>query len=291
MKRTRTLLSLLLTLIAALCTAPYAQAQVPTIANGGFETWTNAGGVELPTGWNTSEEWNMGCSPATAVKSTDKSDGTYALKLETSFCAQIGSAHEGSASAWVAVSTRPDSLKFKYKATFSGADTARVTVDLLSGTTIVGRGVYYIRNTQSTYKQVSVPISKISNTAPVNAYIYIASDGFMSPTIGNKLWVDDLKFAKTIPASVQTQAGIVSEVTSYPSPVAGTLHLSFRLAQPSQLNFRLYDMKGALLSETAGRFEAGTQTHSIDMSLLPRGLYLCSIQAPDGSRVTQKIVK
>lgn len=291
MKRTRTLFSLLPSFIAVLCLTARAQAQVPTIPNGGFDTWTTAGSVEKPTDWSTSEEWNMGCSPSTAAKSTDKSDGTYALRVETSFCAQIGAAHEGSASTWVTTSTLPDSLKFKYKSTFSGPDTARVTIDFMNGTTTVARGVYHIRNTQSTFKQVSIPITKLSNTAPVNAYIYIASDGFMSPTIGNKVWVDDMKFAKKVPTSIETQDGIVSEVNSYPSPVINDMHVNFRLAQSTELSFRLYDLRGSLLTESRGQFAAGTHTQIINMTTLPSGLYLCTIQAADGSKVVRKVIK
>lgn len=290
MKRTTTLLFTIASFASVLFGAA-AGAQTPTIPNAGFENWSNAGGAEIPTGWSTSEQWGMGCAPVTAAKTTDKSDGTYALKLETSFCSGIGAAHEGSASTNMAISTRPDSLKFKYKATFSGPDTARISVDLMNGITKVGYGVFNIRSTQGTYKQVSIPISKISNTAPNAAYITIASDGFYTPTIGNKLWVDDLKFVMKSTTAVATLPDIMTELTCYPDPVTGPLNLAFTLAQASELSIQLYDLRGVLQSESNAYFPAGVHTQVIDMGTLPQGIYLCSIQSPGRGKVVRRIIK
>src|SRR3954471_7219531 len=76
MKRLRLLTPILFCFIAF---HGYGQA----LPNGSFETWKAALGVDLPQGWFTSSATVPGSDQYPVIRTDDKQDGQYAIRLQT----------------------------------------------------------------------------------------------------------------------------------------------------------------------------------------------------------------
>lgn len=287
MKRTITSFGIIQTIIAVcFTTLSYAQP----IQNGGFETWQTTAGVEKPTGWTISDAAGLGCNRPTSIKTTDKAEGSFAIMLESAFCANAGGVHEGFAFLNGTTTAKPDSLKFKYKSTFSGTDSASIKVTFNNGQTVVGTGAFYIKATQTTYKQISIPITYTGN--PDKMTIFLSSDGISNPTDGNRIWVDDLKFAnKGTGVSVGNIFKGINEFSCYPVPMGDILNVNLNLKEASAARITLCDVTGRMLIAEDVVFNQGDQVHVLNTSSLNRGTYLCTLQLANGEKMTRRIVR
>lgn len=286
MKRTITTIFML---TAALCSHT-TKAQI-TIPNAGFENWQMLSTVEVPTGWNVSDAAGLGCAVPTSVKTTDKAEGNFGIMLESAFCVNAGAVHEGFATISINTTNKPDSFKFKFKSLYNGMDSASVKATFYNGTTIVGNGAYYIKTTQNTYKDVSVPITYTGT--PTKVVIFLSSDGISMPTSGNRVWVDDLKFAnKTANTSTASIAGgVMSSVTCYPVPANDVLHVEMNMTESMGATVTLCDMSGKVISREAIQTHRGKQVHTLNTATLQSGMYLCAVYLDNGEKIINRILK
>jgi hypothetical protein len=79
-------------------------------------------------------------------------------------------------------------------------------------------------------------------------------------------------------------------LTAYPNPFNPSTMLSFSLPVPSQVNIRVFDITGRLVTTLANsRFFAGTHAVQFDGSALASGVYIARIES-EPFHVTQKLV-
>ncbi len=287
MKKTATSLCLI---IFTVCLKPSVIAQ--SIPNGDFETWTTISGVETPdSGWTISDDAPLGCSPYSSIKTTDRASGSYAILLETNNCTNFGGIHEGWADLNLSTSAKPDSLKFKYKATRAGMDTAMVLVSVYDHFTPIGDAVYYINSSQSTYKEVSIPIQYYYPINTTSIDIFLSSDVGWNQAIGNRLLIDDLEFV-SIPTSVgNSYNNNLKRLSCSPIPATSSLNVSFGLTSSSDVKIILLNMIGSVMHTSYSHYEAGNHSIPVDISSMPAGMYLCEVQLSDGEKTIERIIK
>ncbi len=103
---------------------------------------------------------------------------------------------------------------------------------------------------------------------------------------GNTLYIDNVRLE--VPASV-SEVENVSAVSVFPSPARTSAQLRFRLSKTAELNIRLTDATGRMVTDVAMRdFEAGTQQLQIETAGLAAGLYYLSING-SGINVTKPL--
>lgn len=189
----------------------------------------------------------------------------------------------------MAVTNKPDSLRFWYKSARTGNDSARVTVDFYQNQTRVGGGVGFILTSQSTYKRMSFPLT-YSGPLPDMAVVFLSSDGFTSPVSGNRLWIDDVAFV-TRSTGIATAPGIMSRLSCYPLPAGPALHIGLRVSQGISGRIMLSDLSGRRLISADAFFNAGDNVQLLDTAPLASGIYQCTVQLSNGERQTCKVIK
>ena len=63
-----------------------------------------------------------------------------------------------------------------------------------------------------------------------------------------------------------------------------TIEITFNLTKTNNINFELYDLTGKMVSAQKGVFQTGQGTLSLDISHLPKNLYICHIQSEELNR-------
>ncbi|MEL6611479.1 MAG: T9SS type A sorting domain-containing protein [Bacteroidota bacterium] len=83
----------------------------------------------------------------------------------------------------------------------------------------------------------------------------------------------------------------VLDLDAYPNPVVSSATLRFTLPEAGDIDLRVYDLLGRVVTEVAsGTHEAGAHTAQFDASALPSGVYLVRLQTPQGN-VTQRLTR
>lgn len=165
-----------------------------------------------------------------------------------------------------------------------GADAANISVRAVleeaaqnNTDSIVGTGSFVIPQLQTTYTQVSVPITYINATVvPDKIYILCASStpntAIYTPTDSSILWVDDINL---VGANGVAQMPLAQVVRLFPNPATGVVNISTSIASPLSIIF--YGMNGQI---------AATKTlkgnSSFDLTFLPSGTYAYEVKDEQG---------
>jgi hypothetical protein len=76
------------------------------------------------------------------------------------------------------------------------------------------------------------------------------------------------------------------DITIYPNPVDGMLHINYYSENEGKVMIRLYDPTGRKVIDKEFSYESGINTYTLDLSPYFRGLYLIEIY--DGSQHVMK---
>jgi hypothetical protein len=75
-----------------------------------------------------------------------------------------------------------------------------------------------------------------------------------------------------------------------PNPAGNTVNLSFYLPKTAAVEFKILDLKGAVVLQSGSHFDAGLNLHSINIEKLSKGAYILQLNA-DGVQRTKKLEK
>ena len=175
------------------------------INNSGLENWQTMGSIQVPDSFYTFDQIIF-IGAATTMQTSDAHSGQYAALLQTqagpsttNFEGQLnyGDFTLGSTNyfrGWP-FSSRPDKLKFWYKFSNSGSDTALAFIGLSKWTgsfNFIGIGTIAITSDASTYTLAEVPITYTSSVIPDTILIGFVSSSNNNPTPGTQLYIDDI---------------------------------------------------------------------------------------------------
>lgn len=300
-----------LALAASLFSATQTLAQ--TIPNGGFETWTQRGLVEIPQSWLTTDDVlsaQLGGNPLplstnTVIKSTDKRTGNFAARLQTqNFLGQVVVPGllvlgprlnlDSDFPGGVPFTARPARFQMYYKLTglAAAADSAYVQVALtrtVNGTAQPVAGAEQVLTPQTGYTLLDLPLTYVSGGFPDSLRLVVASGVAENITAGTLLTVDDLAFTGTV-ASTQ-DAALAAALNIFPNPSTNgvfTVAASGRETDLTNATLTVRNMLGSVvLRQPAGR--AG-RARTLDLQAQPAGIYTLRLDTPSGF-VVQKLVK
>ncbi|MES2619239.1 MAG: PCMD domain-containing protein [Bacteroidota bacterium] len=197
-------------LLSLLFCIQFSNAQ-NAIPNPGFETWNPNPNYDDPASWGTINGLTYFLGVRTVTKTTDKHNGSFAMKLESKAVILQGTAPGiaatgtintgGFIEGGVVYTRRPISMTGWYKYTPSGADTASIEATLSKWNTNtqtrdeVGKAVFTQNQTVGTYTQFNVNFTYSSALTPDTLVMILltSSQGNTSP-VGSILFVDDLAF-------------------------------------------------------------------------------------------------
>lgn len=268
-------------LIAAIAVYALGFAQIP---NAGFENWTSTGSYEDPDGWATMNFISVSNGHTSCEKSTDSHSGSYALKVTNN--TSLGQMQGGwgiVASGGLdfpfkpafAVSGHPTTLGGWYKFNPLSGDTGMVMVVLFYQGSVVSQSSTALPAATS-WTQFSHTIDNYNNADSATLLFFaFRSNGPNDPPNGNSsLWVDDITFGGStgIGSSEST-----AQMVLYPNPAQGQVTFK-HLPIGAQLN--LINMLGEVVLET----KTETTTHTLDVSSMPKGMYL--VQVKNGATIT-----
>lgn len=319
-----TLLALAATAVSLLSTAT-ASAQVATVANGTFETWTTRTNLEVPASWTTVDEaiesnflFGLLYSSITTSKDPGSRSGAFAAKMETKadpLSALIGGPVPGgvvlgSASVDDALeiiddrnigaigglpfTARAANMQFYHKLTGPSAltDSAYALVSLtrtVNGAVQIVASGSALLTPATAYTLNTVSLTYRSSLVPDSIHIGFISGIGAVRNAGTILTIDDVTMNGVV-ASTQNPV-LAAALTVYPNPsVSG----EFRLASPSlpavaTAPYRVTDATGRVVRSAAAAPVGLAAGRPLELKGLPAGVYLLNLSTPEGP-LTRKLM-
>lgn len=90
---------------------------------------------------------------------------------------------------------------------------------------------------------------------------------------------------------INDSAAPFDDLRIYPNPVAASTTISLIVKQPVSIRWRITTVTGQTQSEQTTLLAAGPNEIQIDCSNWTRGVYLLTVDSPDGIRIVRKIIK
>lgn len=288
-------------LIVALVALFFSNANAQdTLANSGFEIWTNQGTYEDLADWNTLNPLSSALGVYTATKTTgaEAHSGSYGLKLQSK--SLLGTIRPGvlttgtinvansTIGGGVAISSRPLYLNGWYQYWPAGADTALFSITLTKwdatgdSQIVVGSGSFTQMDRITSWSQFSVTIDYNTTDVPDTALIIITSGSDVASTINSALLLDDVDFANTAVGIISPSN--IEPLSIYPNPANGFVLLNSASSQ----HFNLFSLEGKLVLST----DLIEGLNRIDLEGISKGLYVVStIDAKGNARYGKLLVE
>lgn len=277
-------------LIALLAISSATFAQIP---NNGFEDWSNPSGASYqnPTGWGTSNEVGAQLpSPFVNVtkETTDVGAGASSIKLETvniiitnvagvALTGVINYQTTLNFSGGFPYTSRPGSLTGKMKYLPAAAtDSSFIYAVLFKWNSAQNKRdtiaiATLITGAANNWTNFGAALNYSLPDNPDSALILISSSKGFLGSAGSKLWVDDLAFQY----SAGTEDIYNNNITVFPNPAQNVLYLNAIPGQYRQA--AIYNYAGMLIMNHT------VQGNALDISALPNGTYILSVNETDGS--------
>jgi hypothetical protein len=278
------LLCVSILLFAALSSHGFAQ----NVPNGGFENWTNGN----PDGWFAN---NMTGLAVPVTKSATGHSGSASLRGEVvsmSVAAAIPYAptlQSGTTANGFSWTQRSASFTAYYQFTSVAGkgDRLAFNVILVKGTVasgaVVASAAATISSNATSWTQLSIPFTYVSNDAPTTCYIQMLTIGpteNASPTIGTFFLVDDLNLSGTAPATAVENPGLSTPTSfaleqNYPNPFNPSTKINFSVAQPGYVALKVYTLLGTEVATLVNE-QKGVGSFSVNWNAtgLPSGMYM-----------------
>lgn len=273
-------------LFLAIAVYTFGIAQIP---NAGFENWSSAGSYEDPNGWATMNFISVSNGHTSCEKSNDKHSGNYSLKVtnNTSLSQMQGGWGIVATASFdfpfkpaFAVSGNPTSLGGWYKFAAQGGDSGLVMTVLFYQGAVVSQSSVELPPVAN-WSQFSYTLEPYSNadSATILFFAFRTNSPNDPPNGNSSLWVDDISFGGT--TSIESAAAS-KQMVVYPNPAQAQVTVNH---VPVGAQIKLINMLGEVVSEV----KTESTTHTLDVSILPKGLYL--LQVKNGVAITtQRLV-
>jgi hypothetical protein len=267
-----------------------------TIANGGFESWTNfpAQAYNEPNDWNTPNPQLSALSTITVnLDSSIVHAGKYSCKLTTLYVAAITSNVPGtittgvipsaegqSISGGVPVHSRIMSVSGYYQYVPAGADSGGANISLVKNGVVIGTGSFDFMDTVKTWTPFAFNVNYTSDSIPDTSLLTFVSS-INNGVKNSSLWLDDLKYSYT---TVGIHEVPTSQFAVYPNPAGHEINIDNQTMQANTLN--LTSTTGQLIKVI--KLHAGLNT--VDVSTLADGVYILSGVGVNGGSYSSSVV-
>lgn len=284
-------------LIAIVALTFQLKAQINSIPNAGFESWTSMGSYEVPNDWGNLNASTASSSVYTVVKASPGSPGNHYIKITTKNVGGVitpGIIVSGvldpvtrKAVSGFPFNQQVKNLKGKYQYMGYGTDVATFDAWLTRWNNVLMR-----RDTVATlhhntsgmlhvWTPFSFPFTYTSTELPDTAIIYISSSS-SNPVLSSFIWLDDLGFEGTVTAA--NGKVINSTANIYPCPASDQVTIDFTSKGAYSSPLKLVDSRGKAVVQSVVNVSAGFNSLNLGLqehNLLP-GLYYVQLQTPEG---------
>lgn len=292
MKSFQKIITVFMVLIAMAATA---FAQIP---NAGFETWTNASGYNVPTGWDNLNTMTAANAIYTCTKGTPGSPGTSYIKLVSKNVAGMGVMPGMAVSGMMDMATlqpmsgfaytqRPTALTGKWQHMASGADEGHILIeftrwDAAMGMRMpVGSATRMLGGMVMAWTNFSIPIVYTSTEMPDSCTITLSASG-TTPVAGSYLYVDALAFTGvTVATERLTETG---DFRIFPNPATNFINIDKTAIIGKITTASILDIQGRTLQNLNTET---TNWANIEVAQLPQGNYFIKITTEKGVIIQQ----
>jgi hypothetical protein len=280
--------------LSIICCILFTQlfAQIPS---GDFETWNSSGAYMQPNGWVSTNEYSSG--PFYAITRDTShfppSIGTYSIKLENNpsagFPAAGGACKTGDtllgSQGLFPITGHPTSLTGYYRFIPQNGDTMTIRVKLfLNGSEVaVATGHSTVAEPAWVSFVLSIPAYASADSAEIllSAFNIDTSSTAPYPQGNSVLYVDNLNFDDLI-TGVNTISS--TGISIYPNPASDQLFV-LTGDNTTYLRLELMDQLGKIMLSADI-----TNNGSIDISMLPAGIYQVCIRNNQQVLTSKKLV-
>lgn len=281
----------------------FTVSKAQTIPNSSFESWTNMGSYNNPSGWATMNNSTSSSSIYTATKGTPGNVGSAYLKLTSK---TIGS----SVVNGVAVSgeidslsmepksgfpfaQRPTSLTGKWQHMIYGSSQGSIEIILtrwdstMKMRMTVGSGKVTLSGMAMSWASFSVPINYTESANPDSCIIFMKSSG-ATPTNLDYLWIDNLAFTG-LSTGFQNNKNLITNLVVFPVPTQDKLMISLSSNENRNVQLEVIDFNGKIILFKNINIHSGDIEHELNISTLSTGSYLLKVST-DNSTETKKFI-
>lgn len=284
----------------------YAAKAQDTIANPGFENWTNnpSPAYDEPNSWHTLNPYTSAIGAVMAYKGigSDAHTGNNGIKLiskpvlnsPTASLVTTGTVNvaQQSVDGGIPINSRPVSLNGWFKYSPVGGDTATFAITLTkwNGTSrvLVGQGGVQVDTAVSVFTNFSVPVNYLTADVPDTVQILFVSSTQNAAHANTILVLDDISydFATGIAESP------VAETSLFPNPAEDMATLKFNVDNNQTININLYNTLGQQVRNIyTGNTGKGTNQVQFSTAGLPSGMYIVKLNIGTKTVTRQLVVK
>lgn len=191
---------LLISILLGTTQLTFAQA----LPNGGFENWNSMPYDNLDMYQGSNPESLMKIGQSNCIKTTDKQNGSFAVRLETKSSASdtvfgyFVNGDPDNGSGGMPYSQSPTTINGYYKCGIQAGDTALLLVVFKSAGAIISQDIFHFTGTQNSYTAFTFNLNTLSVTPDSVIIGAASSNAFVNDGIpGSFLQLDNLSFGGT----------------------------------------------------------------------------------------------
>lgn len=282
------------TLLSAIIFSTCAIAQIP---NAGFETWMNMGSYTMPDQWDNLNAMTSSMSTYTCMQGTPGNPGTSYLKLVSKSVMGMGVMPGVAVSGTLDMtdmmnikpksgfpfSSRPAQLTGSWQYMAMGSDAGFVSVLLTKWNSTMNMRDTVATSYQSlsgmamSWATFTMNLTYMSTSYPDSAIIFLSSSNVASPVANSYLYVDNLAFAGSVPTAVNNITSTTIAASIYPNPATNFTNVSFSSIVSGGVNIKVADLNGRTWRTINENSNSGRNTYLLNISEIPKGIYLVNI--------------
>jgi len=259
--------------------------EVTPVINNDFEDW-NVRTIEKPEGFLTSLLFDITTNPLSVEKTTDATDGNFAVKLTNVLTSDndtiVAGITNGSSIDWppaggLPLSVIPDSISYDIKLNRlvgGNEDAAWVGFIFKQNGNILHTSdrTYDSSTTGFIHENIIMNFNQYPQINQADSLVFFAWNAYIP---GSTMIIDNIY--------LHSQSSAISDLTferliAFPNPANDILHLRFYALKPENVNIRIFDMKGRQLIHKKLSNIQGQKDLTIDVSQLPHGNYIYSVE-------------
>ena len=287
---------LICTYIALMFIISISKAQ--TIPNAGFETWTTVNGYNVPSQWGYS-------SVFTTSKGTPGNPGSSYLKLTSKTVGPgvtNGIAVSGTIDSTTMIPTsgfafgsRPQTFKGNWQHMIYGSTQGSINVTLTKWNTgtsskdVIATATQTLSGMAMSWAPFIITFNYLSTDLPDTCLIVLMASGNV-PTDQDYLWVDNLSFSGSVPATgIENSGPILTDFSVFPNPGSKKLTLAITASSSQKTTIELTDLNGKVILSQNSEIIQGETRHTMDIPGIAKGTYIIRVITPMGNE-SKKIV-
>ncbi len=271
--------------------------EVTPMINHDFENW-DMHQVEFPEGYLTSLIFDITTTPLSVEKTTDATDGNFAVKLTNVLTSDndtiVAGITNGTTIDWppaggLPLTEIPDSISYDIKihrVTGGSDDEGWLGFIFKKNGNILHTfdRTYNVSSLGFIHENIPIDLNQYPEVNQTDSLVFFAWNANIP---GSTMIIDNIYF--------HTQSSSIGDLSfermiAFPNPASDILYLRFYALKPENTQVKIYDLNGKLLINKEMKHIQGKRDLKLDISKLPPGNYIYQVQSGK-FRKSKKFIK